>query len=125
MTKLRDFRGGSYLKAADLGDRVARVVIESIEAETVGDGDRKLVARFEGKSKALILNDTNLEVIELRCGPDTADAIGSHWDLFVDSEVRYAGKKVGGIRLRSPKVKEKAAPPSATQDYLDDEVPGF
>jgi hypothetical protein len=97
---------------------VVRVVIESIEPETVGDGERKLVARFEGKSKGLILNDTNLEVIEQRCGQDTADAIGSHWDLYVDPDVRYGGKKVGGIRLRSPQVKKMAAPkgrPKITQ----------
>ena len=123
MAKLSDYRGSSYLKAADLGKREVPVVIEGIEAETVDEGDRKLVARFEGKSKALIFNDTNLEVIEQRCGPDTEDAVGSNWIMYVDPDVRYGGKKVGGIRLRAPRVKEKAAPKGTTEDDLDDQIP--
>ena len=59
-----------------LGDREVLVTIESIKPEPIGDGDRKLVARFEGKSKGLVLNDTNLEVIEQAFGSDTDDAVG-------------------------------------------------
>jgi hypothetical protein len=84
MPKLSDFRGGSFLKAADLGNKEVPVHIESIEARLVGpEGDRKekLVALFEGKTKGLVLNDSNLEVLELAFGPDTDDIVGGQVNL--------------------------------------------
>ena len=75
MVKLSDYRGGNLLKCADLGRKEHLVQIESIAEEDVGEG-RKLVARFEGKTKGLVLNDTNLEALEAAFGPDSDDAIG-------------------------------------------------
>ena len=124
MTKLREHRGGSYLKVADLDGREVNVTIEGIALEMVGEGDKakeKLVARFEGKSKGLVLNDFNNEVIEQAFGPNTEDAVGGHVILYVDPEVRFGGKKVGGIRIRLPK--KTAAPKGATGDHLDEEIP--
>jgi hypothetical protein len=125
MAKIRDFRGGNYLKCADLGEREARVTIESITPETIGEGDdakEKLVARFEGKTKGLVLNDGNLEVIEMAFGPDTNDAIGGQIVLYVDPDVRYGGKRVGGIRIRLLP-KKRAVPVRSTAEELDDEIP--
>ena len=97
--------------------------IESIREEEVGE-ERKLVARFEGKSKGLVLNDTNLETLELAFGDDSSDAIGAQVILYVDPDVKYGGKRVGGIRIKLPKAapKEKAAAKSATAE-LDDDIP--
>ena len=58
MVKLSDHRAAA-LKCADLGSREHLVQIESIGEEEVGE-ERKLVARFESKTKGLVLNDTNL-----------------------------------------------------------------
>ena len=102
MAKLADYRGGSLLKCADLGPKAHLVQIESIEEEEVGDG-RKLVARFEGWSKGLVLNDTNLECLETAFGDDSSDAIGAQVILYVDPDVRFGGKRVGGIRIKLPK----------------------
>lgn len=130
MAKLSSFRGGSYLKVADLGNKEHLVQIEAIKQEAIGqDGDQKpkLVAYFRGRSKGLVLNDTNLEVLELGFGPDTDDAIGGQTVLFVDPDVRFEGKKTGGIRIKLPKVvaKEKAAPKESTADFLNDELPDW
>jgi hypothetical protein len=125
MAKWSDYRGGSLLKCADLGQKEHLVQIESIEEGEVGDG-RKLVARFEGKSKGLVLNDTNLEILETAFGDDSNDAIGA--SVFVDSTVRYGGKQVGGIRIKLPAkkaTKEKAAAKSATAEYLNDDLPDW
>ena len=94
MAKLSDFRGGSYLKVADLGNKEHLVQIASIDEEEVGEEGQektKLVAHFEGKSKGLVLNDTNLEIIEMGFGADTDDAIGGQVILFVDPNVRFGG----------------------------------
>jgi hypothetical protein len=125
--KLSDHRGGATLKCADLGQKEHLVQIESIREEEVGEErERKLVARFEGKSKGLVLNDTNLETIEAAFGPNSDDAIGGQVVAFVDPDVRYGGKRVGGIRLKLPKkanAKEKAAPKKSTAEYLNDDLP--
>ena len=46
--------------------------------------------------KGLVLNDTNLEIIEMGFGPSTDDAIGGQVILFVDPNVRFGGQRVGG-----------------------------
>ena len=125
MVKLSDYRGGNLLKCADLGRKEHLVQIESIAEEDVGE-ERKLVARFEGKAKGLVLNDTNLETIEAAFGPDSKDAIGGQMVVFVDPDVRYGGQRVGGVRVKLPKkaaVKEKAAPKESTAEYLNDDLP--
>jgi hypothetical protein len=125
MVKLSDYRGGALLKCADLGQKEHSAQIESIAEEEVGD-DRKLVMRFEGKSKGLVLNDTNLEALEVAFGDDSSDAIGAQVVLYVDPDVRFGGKRVGGIRIKLPAkkaVKEKAAARSATAELLNDDLP--
>ena len=90
MVKLSEYRGGSTLKCADLGQKEHLVQIESIREEEVGEErERKLVARFEGKSKGLVLNDTNLETLEMAFGEDSSDLIGAQVILFVDPDVKY------------------------------------
>ncbi len=112
-------------EVADLGRKEHLVTIESIQEEEVGD-DRKLVARFEGKAKGLVLNDTkNLETLETAFGPDSEDAIGGQVILFVDPDVRYGGQRVGGVRLKLPKKvtpKEKAASKQTTAEIIGDEI---
>jgi hypothetical protein len=123
MVNLAGRRGGSLLKCADLKRREHLVQIESIADEDVGE-ERKLVARFVGKTKGLVLNDTNLEFLETAFGPDSDDAIGGQAVLHVDPDVRYGGQKVGGIRMKLPKMvnaKEKAAAKPATADLIDDD----
>ena len=118
MVKLSDHRGGNFLKCADLGRKEHLVQIESIAEEDVGE-ERKLVARFVGKVKLLVLNDTRLEALEAAFGPDSDDAIGGQVILYVDPDVRFGGQKVGGIKIKLPRkvaAKEKAAPES-TADY--------
>ena len=115
MVSLSSYRGGGLLKAADLGRKEHLVQIESISEEDVGE-ERKLVMRFEGKTKGLVLNDTNLETIEAAFGDDSDAAVGAQMILFVDGDVRYAGKKAA---------KEKAAPKESTAEYLNDALPDW
>lgn len=127
MPKLSDFRGGSYLRYADLGGKDHLVQIEDIAVKTIGEGDKakdKLVVYFEGKSKALVLNNGNLEVLETLFGPETNDAIGGTVILHPDPSVMYAGQRVGGIRIQRPRaVEKKAAPAKSTAEILNDDIP--
>lgn len=98
---------GSYLKADDLEGREARVVVESVEFEDIkGDHgtERKLVAKFVGKDKGLILNRTNAESIASIAGDDDFDNWpGACLILWVDPNVTFGGKKMPAIRIKMPR----------------------
>lgn len=93
----------AYLKKEDIGDRRVAVTIESVDLETVGQGqeqEEKYVLRFVGKSKGMVLNKTNAETISEILGDDEMDNWAGHKiTLYVDKHVMMAGKKVGGIRV--------------------------
>jgi hypothetical protein len=119
MAKFSSFRGGSaWLKVADLGGREHLLTIESCRPERVGEQE-KVVVRFEGRSKALVLNDANLDVLEMAFGPETNDAVGGLVILYVDPDVEFDGKKVGGIRIKRPTTREAYQ----TETEIQDEIP--
>ena len=112
--------------SAPTSDRKSTSFRSSRSARKRSAKTRKLVARFEGKAKGLVLNDTNLETLETAFGPDSNDAIGGQVILFVDPDVRYGGQRVGGIRIKLPKkaaAKEKAAAKQTTAEFLNDDLP--
>lgn len=84
------------------------------------------VREFE---KPMVLNATNRSILERIYGKDTDDCIGKPIVLYVDENVSYAGKLVGGIRLRAPRQRAAepvapAPPPKAVHvDQLDDDIP--
>ena len=98
--------GGSsrYLKKEDLPDPVDAELIWVKEEEVTQPGkDTKtqLVAYFDRLPKVLVLNMTNGETLFEMTGTDDPN----EWkdvplQLYVDPDVKYGGKKTGGIRIR-------------------------
>lgn len=116
---------GSFLKHEDLQGKEARVVITSVTQEDVKNGDngveKKLVARFAGKDKAMILNLTNCEALSHIAGTDDYDEwAGTAVVLFTDTNVKFGGKTVSGLRLKAPATKQAAPPPPAREPGEDD-----
>ena len=97
------YRNSRWLKKEDVdafSAETRRTVVESIKEELVGD-DLKPVVYFKGIEKGWPINMTGLEVLaDLTGSQDTEDFGGANVELYVDPEVRYAGKRVGGIKLR-------------------------
>ena len=102
---------GKFLKGADLQGREAQCVIERIEIETVGDdAERKFAMYLVGKDKGMILNVTNCEILvsihgESGAGEDDTARLTAHYSgkpicIYFDPTVKYAGKRVGGLRLK-------------------------
>ena len=104
----RDFLGSAYLGKEDLP--VAKTVrLIAVQPEAIpGSNRRKLVAQFEAMEKRLILNSTNIAHLANLFGTHNT----AHWrgemTLYVDPSVTYAGRQVGGIRI-----KENSAAPQA------------
>lgn len=89
---------GSYLKAADLGGRTVKVLIDRVQEEDIG-GENKPVMYFVGKDKGLVLNKTNSGVIVAVYGSETDEWSGKGLVLF-PTKVSFQGSMVDAIRLR-------------------------
>lgn len=93
-----------YLKKEDLPYPVDTCLLWTQEEEVTAPGkgtETKLVAYFNGLKKGLVLNAANCEVLAEVTGTDDYE----EWkdvpvQLYVDPDVTFGKKKVGGIRIR-------------------------
>jgi hypothetical protein len=96
--------GSKYLGAADVGSRKIRTRIKKVrKAELrVNDGTKriKFVLHFENIDKPMPLNATNKNELVRKLGKNPANWIGALVGIYVDPEVEFGGKTVGGLRLR-------------------------
>ena len=96
---------GSFLKTEDLQGKAIRAVIESIaieEMKTDEGKEKKLVARFHGKEKGLILNRTNCEAIEQITGEEDYDNWVGHQIVLFPTTTKFGNKTVPCLRVRAP-----------------------
>ena len=95
-----------YLKKEDVPSPVNTSIlwIKEEEVTTPGKGtERRLVLYFDGLKKGLVLNTANAEaLLEITGTDDTEKWADTPVQLYVDPDVTYGGKKIGGIRIRKP-----------------------
>jgi len=101
----RAYVGASqYLKKEDLSDPVDTELlwVKEEKVTTPGKGTAtRLVAYFEGLSKGLVLNTANCEsLFEITETDDPNEWKDVRIQLYVDPDVKYGGRKTGGIRIR-------------------------
>jgi hypothetical protein len=125
---------GSYLKTDDLQGRQTKVVVESVGMEEVKSDDgkeNKLVIRFHGKDKGLILNRTNCELLEQITGSEDYDAWVGAAVMLYPTTTRFGNKTVPCLRIKQiptaavPRIAASAvgqAPRSMpVEEYVPDE----
>jgi hypothetical protein len=119
--KATDAFPGSYLKKEDAATPL-RLVIETVTMEDVNTDDgkeKKAVMHFaDGRSKPMILNRSNWSILEEAYGLDSDDWSGRPVEVCIDPSVMYAGKRIGGLRVRIP----DASPPPSLGWTLDQAV---
>src|SRR5262245_61855391 len=103
----RRFVGNAkYLKKEDIPSPVNTSIlwikVEEVTAKGKGT-ETRLVLYLDGLKKGLVLNKTNADALE----EITGTAEYEEWkdlpvQLYVDPDVTYGGKKIGGIRIRKP-----------------------
>ena len=91
---------GSYLGKEDIDGESIVTIVDVTAEEMPGSTRRKLVIQFAEHEKRLILNSTNIKILsKLFRSTNTA-----HWrgpvTLYVDEDVEYAGRTVGGLRVK-------------------------
>jgi hypothetical protein len=121
--KISKYRKSKWLKkedVAELDEGRGLTIVDKILEEQVGD-EIKPVIYFKGIDKGWAANMTGLDALaEMSGSQDTEDFVGVRVEIYVDPDVRYAGKRVGGIKLR-PAPLNKA--PQGRDAEFDDSIP--
>jgi len=129
MPKTSEMRESKFLKQSDVGAGMLMTVSGCEKHNVAQEGaepELKWCLLFEETDKPLVLNSTNIQLAERVFDSDNTDNwIGKKIVLYVDPNVSYGGKVVGGIRVRAPKKNAKPAPPPPPPAELidDDEIP--
>jgi hypothetical protein len=119
--KLRDMYPSNYMAKEDVPHpitlTIAKVAMEKLEFE--GELSVKpCVMWAEEDAKCMILNRGNAGVLANLYGDDTDGWTGKKVEVYVDANVMYMGRIVGGLRVRAPQnhrpmTDEEAARPQA------------
>ena len=118
MAKVSEMIVSKFLRKEDFDeDRV--LTIKGVKLEDVGNqGEQRWVVHFREVDKGMVLNITSIRVLEGAYGDDSDGWIGKRVMVYVDPNVSFQGRVVGGLRLRAPK--KAAAAPSAHAEFEDD-----
>ncbi len=110
----------NYLKREDVNPAILVTVARDVEKKDVSMADQpadmKFCLHFIEVDKPLVLNQTNQQLVAMATGStETTQWIGKKIVLFDDPNVSFAGKIVGGIRVRAPKNQQAPVNPPAQQ----------
>jgi hypothetical protein len=135
---LESMYGSRFLSTGDIGDRKVRTKIQKVGKEELrkdnGTKRWRLVLSLASLDKPLVVNATIKDVLVTALGRVPAQWVNASVGVFVDPNVMYAGKRVGGIRLRvleafqaKPKPAPKPAPKKLAATAWPEEAgdPGF
>jgi hypothetical protein len=113
-----------FLRKEDFMEEDRVLTIKGLKLEDMpgDDGQQKWVLYFREESKGMALNVTTIRVLEQAYGDDSDHWIGNRVKVYVDPNVSFGGRIVGGLRLRTPKQgpKAPAAPPPKTESPAED-----
>lgn len=111
MPLVKDMIISKFLAKADFDeDRVLTIKGVKLEDMPGDEGQQKWVLYFREEAKGMAMNVTTIRVLEQAYGSDSDHWIGNRVMIYVDPNVSFGGKVVGGLRLRTPKVKTVAKP---------------
>ena len=118
---------GSFLKTEDLQGKSVRVNVESVSLETIkgheGAADEhKLVAKFVGKDKGLVLNKTRCEQMESLFGTDDYEQWVGPVQLNPGT-TKYQGKTVGCVDIGPATAGKPKPAPVVDEDVTEDSIP--
>jgi hypothetical protein len=127
MPKVSDMIVSKFLRKEDFDeDRVMTIKGVKLEDMPGDDGQQKWVLYFREDAKGMALNVTSIRVLEKAFGDDSDMWVGKRVMLYVDPNVSFGGRVVGGLRLRAPKG-QAAAPakkdPEPSNEFADDDIP--
>ena len=125
MPKVSDMIQSKFLRKEDFEeDAICTIKSLSLENMQGDNGEQRWVLYFRERDKGMVLNVTSIRVLEQAFGDDSDSWIGNKVKVYVDPNVSFQGKVVGGLRLMPPKKAKtgaKAAP--VDPDFDDKDIP--
>lgn len=117
MAKVSEMIVSKFLRKEDFDeDRV--LTIKGVRLEDVGNqGEQRWVVHFREVDKGMVLNITSIRVLEGAYGDDSDGWVGKRVMVYVDPNVSFQGRVVGGLRLRAPK--QRPATPAKAPDHAE------
>lgn len=130
MPKVSEMIQSKFLRKEDF-DEDAICTIKNVKLEEMqgNSAETRWVLYFNELQKGMVLNTTTIRVLEQAYGDDSDAWIGKRVKVYVDPNVSFQGRVVGGLRLRPGKANggtPPAAPPKpapAASTEFDDEIP--
>jgi hypothetical protein len=126
MPKTSEMIQSKFLRKEDFDeDRVMTIKGVKLEDMPGDDGQQKWVLYFREEAKGMALNVTTIRVLEKAFGDDSDMWVGKKVMVYVDPNVSFGGRVVGGLRLRPPKGAQPApkAAPVESESEFDDGIP--
>jgi hypothetical protein len=126
MPKISQMLEGKFLRKDDVAKPML-LIVKGVEQRNVAqqgaDPEMKWCLTFTEEDKPLVLNSTNIQLCQRIFESDDTD----HWInkrivLYVDPNVSYAGKVIGGIRVRKPKATAPPPPPPPREPGDEDDL---
>ena len=113
-----------YLKKEDIDKPTLCTIKKLSQADVSQDesGDLKWTVYFNELPKPMVLNVSNINALTETHGDETDNWPGKSIVVYVDPNVMFSGKKVGGIRLRAAKQGANTKPP---HDGFEDQTIPF
>jgi hypothetical protein len=109
---IAELKESKYLTQKDFDTVGTIVTIKEVTIESVGQdtaAEDKWVMWFEELDKGLVVNITNAETVAAITGSeDSENWPGYQVVIYQDPNIRYGGKRVGGVRLRELSEAEQA-----------------
>lgn len=139
MPKTSEMKESNFLKKEDVGRGLLATITGCIKknvAKEGADAEYKWCLTFQEIDKPMVLNSTNIQLCEQITGSDDTDLwVGKKIVLYVDPNVSYQGKLIGGVRVRRPKPQAPTAAPAMppmnvpapaqmqAEESFDDDIP--
>jgi len=103
-------------------DAVCTIRGVKLEEMQGNSSETRWVLYFKELQKGMVLNTTTIRVLEQAFGDDSDAWVSQKVMVYVDPNVSFQGRIVGGLRLRTPKktAPVKTAPPP---EEFDDQIP--
>jgi hypothetical protein len=122
--KVKDMVQSKFLRKEDFEEDTI-LTIKGIKLEDLGNenaNEQRYVLYFLEQLKGMVLNVTTIRVLEAAYGDDTDNWVKRKVTVYVDPNVSFQGRVVGGLRLRPIKDKPKPVAHEVEPDF-DDKIP--
>lgn len=117
MASINDLKSSKFLKKEDVGEGALFTIMAVKQENVAKEGapeEMKWTLHFQETDKPMVLNSTNGQIIAQFTGISEnieVGWVGKQVVAFSDPTISFGGKLVGGIRVRAPKLPNKADVP--------------